>query len=271
MDIRSIGFIGAGNMTRSIIGGLVNGNYPNDKIFASNPSQPKLDALVSDFGINVTNDNLELVKQVDVIVLAVKPQLMQQMCEKLQGVDLSNKLFITIAAGIKAERYHDYLGQSINLVRTMPNTPSLLGKGLTGLYAPQLNECDRNYCNDLMAAVGQTVWVENEFGLDQVIACAGSSPAYFFLFAEAMIASAKKMGTDEQQARTMVASAMAGAAAMLEQNPDISAAQLRANVTSKGGTTAAAIEQFEQADLRTIVDDAMTACVARADAMAKIF
>ncbi|WP_434931415.1 pyrroline-5-carboxylate reductase [Shewanella sp. HL-SH8] len=265
-------FIGAGNMTRSIISGLVKNGYPSELVHATNPSQPKLDALNSDFGILVSNDNIQAAKDADVIVLSVKPQLMQQVCESMQTLDLSNKLVITIAAGIPASRYPEYFNQPIKLIRTMPNTPTQLGYGMTGIFADEsITEAHKAICQTLMESGGKVIWVEKESELNQVIALAGSSPAYFFLFIESMIETGKRMGMDEAKARALAEQAALGAAQMVIQNQDLSLATLRNNVTSKGGTTAQAVETFEKGGLRELVDSAMSNCVAKAEEMAKTF
>ncbi|QBF81898.1 pyrroline-5-carboxylate reductase [Shewanella maritima] len=272
MTQASVCFIGAGNMSRSIISGMVNNGYDPKLIYASNPSQPKLDALQADFGINTSNDNLAVAKQCDVIVFSVKPQLMEQVCNHLAQLDLSNKLVVTIAAGIPAKRYQDYLKQPIKLIRTMPNTPTQIGYGMTGLHAQDnISDEHKQICELLMQSGGKVVWVEQEDELDQVIALAGSSPAYFFLFIESMIETGIKMGMSEQQARELAQQAALGAAKMVIQNPEQSLATLRNNVTSKGGTTAQAVNTFEQGDLRGLVDKAMHNCVARAKEMAQTF
>ncbi|MCL1141538.1 pyrroline-5-carboxylate reductase [Shewanella gaetbuli] len=265
-------FIGAGNMTRSIISGLIKNGYPSEQVCATNPSQPKLDALQADFGIKVTNNNIDGVTHADVVVLSVKPQLMQQVCEQLQHVDFSNKLVITIAAGIPAKRYQEYLNQPIKLIRTMPNTPTQLGVGMTGLYADDsISDEQKSLCQTLMETGGKVLWVEQEDELNQVIALAGSSPAYFFLFIESMIESGIKMGMAEDKARALAEQAALGAAQMVIQNQDLSLSTLRNNVTSKGGTTAQAVETLEKGNLRGLVDSAMHNCVARAEEMAKTF
>ncbi|MGS0679635.1 pyrroline-5-carboxylate reductase [Shewanella sp. 125m-7] len=270
MTQKKVCFIGAGNMTRSIVSGLVNSGYNPKLIEATNPSQPKLDAMVSDFGIKVSNNNLQAAKTADVIVLGVKPHLMQVVGEELSGLDLSNKLVITIAAGVTAKRYGDYFKQEIKLIRTMPNTPTQIGVGLTGLYAgEEISAEQKAICETLMATGGEVVWVDKEDDLNQVIALAGSSPAYFFLFLESMVESAVKGGMPEVVAREMAQQAALGAALMVKQNPELSLAQLRANVTSKGGTTAQAVETFEKGNLRGLVDSAMNNCIARAEEMAK--
>lgn len=265
-------FIGAGNMTRSIVSGLVGKGYPSHLFHATNPSEGKLNALKQDFGIQVSHDNYQACLDADVIVLSVKPQLMQQVCEALSTIDLSNKLIITIAAGIPAKRYTDYFKQPITLIRTMPNTPTQLGVGMTGIFAPDnVTQAQKDICQTLMESGGKVVWVNQEDELNQVIALAGSSPAYFFLFIEAMIETGMKMGMDEQTCRALAQEAALGAAQMVIQNPELSLSQLRNNVTSKGGTTAQAIETFEKGNLRGLVDQAMQNCVLRAEEMAKTF
>jgi pyrroline-5-carboxylate reductase len=272
MQHRKIAFIGAGNMTRSIISGLVNNAYPAQLITASNPSIGKLSALQADFGINVTQDNKEAVDASDVVVLAVKPQLMEQVCEKLAQQDLSGKLFVSIAAGITTPRLQQMLGGTLPVVRTMPNTPSALGKGMTGLFADtNIDEVDKQYAADLMGQVGEIAWVEKESMIDGVIAAAGSSPAYFYLFLEAMQKEAEQQGFDHATARLMVQQAMMGAAEMVCHNPHLELSELRTQVTSKGGTTAKAIESFQEQGLEQVVANAMQAAVKRAEEMAKQF
>ncbi|MFB2720687.1 pyrroline-5-carboxylate reductase [Shewanella xiamenensis] len=272
MSQQKICFIGAGNMTRSIISGLIRSGYPASQVQATNPSQGKLDALAHDFGVRVSQDNVSAAQDADVIVLSVKPQLMEQVCQALQDIDMSHKLIITIAAGIKAERYSHYLAQPITLVRTMPNTPMQIGVGMTGLYAPQpLSDAQKAITERLMSSGGEIVWVNEESEINQVIALAGSSPAYFFLLMESMIDAGKQMGMDEAKARSLVQQAALGAAMMAKQNPELTLGNLRENVTSKGGTTAQAIATFEAADLRGVVKNAMENCINRAEEMAKTF
>jgi pyrroline-5-carboxylate reductase len=273
MQHRKIAFIGAGNMTRSIISGLVNNAYPAHLITASNPSIGKLSALQADFAICVTQDNKEAVDVADVIVLAVKPQLMEQVCAKLaQQQELSGKVFVSIAAGIPTPRLQQMLGGSYPVIRTMPNTPSMLGKGMTGLFADAtIDGVDKQYAADLMSQVGEIAWVEKESMIDGVIAAAGSSPAYFYLFLEAMQQEAELQGFDHATARLMVQQAMLGAAEMVCHNPHLEISELRTQVTSKGGTTAKAIESFQQQGIDKVVANAMRAAVERAEQMAKQF
>lgn len=272
MSQQNVCFIGAGNMSRSIISGLIKSGYAPHLVSVTNPSRPKLDAMAADFGVQVFHDNVEAAKLADIIVLSVKPQLMQVVCEQLSQLNLSQKLIVTIAAGITAHRYCEYVKQPIKLIRTMPNTPTQIGMGLTGLFAGEGVSYDqKRIIEQLMATGGEVVWVEQEQELNNVIALAGSSPAYFFLFMEAMVESAVNNGADEEQARQMAQQAALGAAQMVKHNPEISLAQLRLNVTSKGGTTAHAIDTFEKGNLRELVDKAMNNCIARAEEMAEQF
>ncbi|GGW94457.1 pyrroline-5-carboxylate reductase [Alteromonas halophila] len=271
MQQKKLAFIGAGNMSRSIISGLIQSGYDKDSILASNPSTPKLDGLKAEFGIRTTQSNDEAAQFADAIVLAVKPQKMAEMCEALQkNNDLSDCLFMSIAAGLPVSRLQEMLGGDYPVVRIMPNTPSLLGKGMSGMYAdPTVTDENRQYVDDVMNSVGETVWVEKEDDINGVIAAAGSSPAYFFLFLEAMQEEAMNMGFDEKQSRLMVQQAMLGAAEMVIHNDDLSIGELREQVISKGGTTAAAVNTLIDEGLPETVAKAMRAAVARAEEMAK--
>lgn len=269
MQHKDIAFIGAGNMTRSIISGLVRNGYPASSIIASNPSLPKLSSLAQDFGIHTTLSNDDACERAQVVVLAVKPQLMADMCAKLKKSDgFANKLFVSIAAGLSVSRLQAMLQVPAPVIRVMPNTPSLLGKGLTGIFAPTLasNE-QRQFVIEMMEKVGKVVCVDNEADINGVIAAAGSSPAYFFYILEAMADEAVRMGFTPTDARLMVQEAMLGAAEMVCQNPQLSLEELRQQVTSKGGTTAAAIESLTQSGLVDTMAKAMRAAVARAEQM----
>ena len=272
MEHKKLCFIGAGNMTRSIVSGLVASGYPANFIEATNPSNEKLALLKQDFAINTSNDNLTAAENADVILLCVKPQLMEEVCQQLQSIDVSNKLIITIAAGVLAKRYQDYFAQDIRLIRGMPNTPTQIGYGMTGLWASDnISQIEKDLAETIMSTGGKVVWVNNENDLNMVIALAGSSPAYFFLLIESMINAAKNMGMDEIKARDFAQQAALGAAQMVIQNPQLSVETLRHNVTSKGGTTAEAISTFEHANLPKIVEQAMDNCIKRAQEMSTLF
>ncbi|ODP97555.1 pyrroline-5-carboxylate reductase [Salinivibrio sp. SS3] len=272
MDHRSLTFIGAGNMARSIIAGLVNAGYPTKAITASSPSAHPDDVLSTDYGIQTTRDNLHACQAADVIVLAVKPQLMAQVLSDLSAVDWSSKLVISIAAGISTHRLCEMAGTTLNLVRVMPNTPSLVGQGMSGLFASsQVTDADKRYATALMEAVGEVCCVDEEAKMNGVIAAAGSAPAYFFRFMEAMQQEAIRQGFSDEQARQLVQQAAKGAAEMVVSNTDTTIGQLREQVTSKGGTTAEALRVFDQHGIGDIVAQAMQAAVSRAEQMEQEF
>jgi pyrroline-5-carboxylate reductase len=271
---KKITFIGAGNMASSIISGLIKDGYPSDSICASQPNIEATDKLVKQFSIKSSQDNNAPARWAEVIVLAVKPQIMAKVCQALTdaGIDFSNKLVLSIAAGISVKRLQSLLGENTPVIRIMPNTPSLLQKGMAGLFASQeVNRENKNYAGQLMQAVGEMIWVEKESMIDAVIAASGSAPAYFFLFMEAMQAKAQQMGFSEEQARQLVLQTMLGSAEMVKSNPDISISKLRENVTSKDGSTAAALNTFNESGLTETVAKAMQAAADRGAEMESLF
>jgi pyrroline-5-carboxylate reductase len=272
MEQKKITFIGAGNMVRAIVSGLVANGYPASLITATAPSETRRLALESDFGINTTSDNVAAAQNADVVVLSVKPQMMAEVCKPLQAINWSEKLVISIAAGIQSARFNEMLDSELTLVRVMPNTPSQLGKGMSGLYAAEsVPQADKSFAAQLMQACGKVCWVEQESGINNIIAAAGSAPAYFFLFMEAMQKEAIEQGFDADTARLLVQQSALGAAEMVIANPETELATLRENVTSKGGTTAEALRTFNEHQLSDIVAKAMQAAVSRAEEMEKLF
>lgn len=270
MTSKTIAFIGTGNMSFAIIAGLVKNGYSQSHIIATNRNHEKLEKVATELGVCTTSNNLEAVEKADVVVLSVKPQMMAQLCQSFSdsGVDLSNKLIISVAAGITVARLGEMLNQPTRIIRCMPNTPSLLGLGVSGLFTANASDDDKHICEQIFASVGIVSWLNEERQINDIIAVTGSSPAYFFLFMEAIEEKALALGFSAQQARALVQQTALGAANMVaSQNVPI--AQLRANVTSKGGTTAAAIAHFENNQLKSLVSDAMDACIARAEQMEK--
>ncbi|MGJ3355313.1 pyrroline-5-carboxylate reductase [Providencia sp. Je.9.19] len=273
MQHRKIAFIGAGNMAHAIIAGLVSHGYPATMITVCSPTPVRRDKLAEQYGIISTSDNITAVKQADVIMLAVKPQMMKEVCEALQNqADFSQKLILTIAAGIPAQRYNDYFAHELNLVRIMPNTPSLVGKGVSGLFAQEsVTTEDKQFAQELMQSVGSTIWCKKEQEINNIIAITGSSPAYVFLFMEVMQQKAQQLGYDEKQARELVLNAIEGSVALAKSQGDIAFSTLREQVTSKGGTTAMALEQFYNGNLQQVVANAMQSAIDRAEEMEKLF
>ncbi len=272
MEHKTIAFIGAGNMARSIISGLLKQGYPGHLITATARTDESLTKLKATCDVNTMLDNHKAAQQAEVIVLAVKPQMMRDVCEKLADIDFGDKLVITIAAGIKAQRYHEWLDDKLNLVRVMPNTPALVGLGMSGLYAEShLDAAYHTFAGEILAAVGEVCWVKNEEGINSITAVSGSAPAYFFRFMEAIQEEALALGFDKQTARLLVQQVALGSAQLVAHNPDTELSTLREQVTSKGGTTAEALRVFNEHALSEIVAKAMQAAIIRAEEMEKLF
>ena len=271
MQHKSICFIGGGNMTQAIVFGLLKQGYPASYITVCDRNETKR-ALFAQQGVGVSSDNVNAVKQAEVIVLAVKPQAAETACNMLSAVDFSDKLLISIMAAISSQRLTALLPTAQHIVRVMPNTPALVSEGMAGLFAPvdMVSEF-KQFAQDLLSAVGKTCWLEQEADMHIVTAASGSSPAYFFLFMEAMQQALLNMGLTDQQARELVQQSALGAAKMSVENSQLSFATLRENVTSKGGATAAALTVFAQRQLADTVEQAMQACVARSKEMEKLF
>ena len=259
-----IAFIGGGNMARSLIGGLVAGGADPASIRVAEPVAGSREALARDFGVAVHAHNAQAADGAATWVLAVKPQVMRPVCQALAALARRQRpLVVSIAAGITSVQLGRWLGGDAAVVCAMPNTPALLGAGVTGLYANDaVDAAGRARAQALLGAAGQTVWIADEACMDAVTAVSGSGPAYVFLLAEAMQAAAQAQGLPADAARTLVLQTILGAARMLTES-DADAAQLRHRVTSPDGTTQAAIEVFEAGGLRGLVDDAIRAATRR--------
>lgn len=254
----SIAFIGGGNMARSIIGGLVANGFSGSDISVSDPYQSGLDALATDFSVATTSDNQMAIEGKSVVVLAVKPQALKSVCQDLDiGKDT---LVISIAAGITIDSMTQWLGGNAAIVRCMPNTPSLIQTGASGLYAnSEVTEDQKQLADTILSAVGITTWLDSEAQIDPVTAVSGSGPAYFFLMMEAMIDAGVAQGLSVEAASQLTIQTALGAA-KLAQSSDVDVAELRRRVTSPNGTTEQAILTFEKEGLRSVVDKAMVAC-----------
>ncbi|SHO59199.1 pyrroline-5-carboxylate reductase [Vibrio quintilis] len=273
MEHRKIAFIGAGNMAKAIIAGLISSQYPAKAITATAPGNQRLIPLADTYGINTSHDNLSAAAQAEVIILSVKPQLLKTVCDQLKEVDFSDKLVISVAAGVTCSRIGEMLNTpDLNLIRVMPNTPSLINRGMSGLFAtPQVSDTDKTFATHLFEATGEICWVQHEAQINAIIAAAGSAPAYFFLFMEAIQKEAVAQGFDQEVARLLVQQTAIGAAEMVKANGETELSALREQVTSKGGTTAEAIRTFNEHHLSDIVAKAMQAAVSRAEEMEKLF
>jgi pyrroline-5-carboxylate reductase len=271
MDITA-GFIGGGNMGGALIRGLISRGLAAQRISVGEAHQSRRIELAKELGVHVTADNREAVQGADVVVLAVKPQDMAGTVQPLAGVFAQRPpLVLSIAAGIRVADLENWCGPGVAVVRAMPNRPALNGCGATGLFAPDsVREEHRVLAAQVMGAVGTTAWVSDEAAIDVVTALSGSGPAYFFLLAELLTDAAVKLGLDRASALELAIQTLYGSGRMARDS-DGDLARLRAEVTSKGGTTEAALRSFEAANLRGIVTAAVTAATDRGRELAQAF
>ncbi|MCW8890442.1 MAG: pyrroline-5-carboxylate reductase [Sedimenticola sp.] len=271
MNSKTIAFIGSGNMATSLIGGLVADGYNPKQIIASDPDSEKLADLSARFGIQSAEDNTAAVNQADVVVLAVKPQVLETICLDLApSVQEKQPLIVSIAAGIREADLQHWLGGEVALVRSMPNTPAMLQAGATVLHAGKGVSADqRDLAESILRAVGLTRWVDDEQLMDIATALSGSGPAYFFLVMEAMEAAAIEHGLTEDTARLLTIQTALGAARMAIESSD-GPATLRQKVTSPGGTTERALEILEQGNLRNLFAEALGGAKKRSEELSEM-
>jgi pyrroline-5-carboxylate reductase len=260
----TLAFIGGGNMARSLIGGLIARGRPPASIHVSEPGTELREALARDFGVAVHAENANAAGAAEIWIFAVKPQVLKSVCLALAATaQASRPLVVSTAAGITSPQLEQWLGGNLAVVRTMPNTPALLGAGATGLFANvRANSAQRDLAENLLQAAGITAWIENESLMDAVTALSGSGPAYVFLLAEAMTAAGRSQGLPEEVSRKLALQTIFGAARMLLESGE-PAEVLRQRVTSPGGTTQAAIEAFEAGGFHALVAAAIAAATRR--------
>ncbi|TVP87478.1 MAG: pyrroline-5-carboxylate reductase [Thioalkalivibrio sp.] len=258
------GFVGAGNMGLALIAGLVRSGVRPEAIGFAEPDAERAAAVRAQFPGLVLLGPRQLAGRARTLVLAVKPQMLPELAADLAAeVTAADPLVVSVAAGIGTGRLGGWLGPETRIVRAMPNTPALIGAGITGLYAsPLATEADRKTADRLLGAVGATVWLQDEEQMHAVTATSGSGPAYVFLLIEAMTRAAQRLGLDEATARRLTL-ATVGGATQLAQESGADPAELRARVTSPGGTTERAITVFEESGLAELVAEAMAAAAAR--------
>ncbi len=268
----TLAFIGAGNMAQAIIKGLIKQGFAASNITATDPDQAKLAQLQAEIGIQVTPDNHQACAQADTIVIAVKPQVMPEVMQHLgDAIDGQRHLIISIAAGVMASSMSNWLGKDTAIVRCMPNTPALVGKGASALYAnEQTSDEQKTIAEQVLQAVGISIWVDDEGLIDTVTAVSGSGPAYYFLMMESMIAAAQGLGLSAEQAKALVLQTAAGAAEMAQTGYQ-SPAELRVAVTSPKGTTEAALNSFYADGYSDSVAKAMQAAFDRSQELAELF
>lgn len=262
-------FIGGGNMAQCLIGGLIDDGMKPQFITVSEPDASRREELTNDFGVTVLTDNIAAINESDIVVVAVKPQVMKSAVLPLQeGLSEKKPLLISIAAGIPISSLESWVGNDLAMIRAMPNTPALVNTGITALFAnSRVLQKQRNQAEAILRAVGKVVWIEEETLMDTVTAVSGSGPAYFFYFMEALEQAAIEEGLDENTARLLSLETALGAARLaIETMKPLS--ELRGRVTSPGGTTEAAIQVLEQAGICQILKRAVTAARKRSTDLA---
>ena len=270
MKIQKIGFIGGGNMASSLISGVIASGHSPQDLWVSDINPETLKVLADNLKVNTSTNNDDIINAVDVIVLAVKPQILSSVAKNAAtSIQRKQNLVVSIAAGISQHSLSQWLGDNIAIVRCMPNTPALVLTGATALHAnAQVTTEQHDLAENIMRSVGIALWVNDESELDVVTAVSGSGPAYYFLLMEAMEKVAIDMGMSEITARLLVQQTALGAAKIALESSE-SPEQLRKRVTSPGGTTEQAIETFEQGGFTALVSKALHAARNRSIEMSK--
>lgn len=262
----NISFIGGGNMAQALIGGLISRGLPPTRITVSDPVE-KVRALLAEKDLHVTDDNAAAIRDADIVLFAVKPQVLASVLKPLKGL-FEGKLVMSIVAGAEIATIANLLDTN-RIVRVMPNTPALVQTGAHGLYATDaVNAQDRELASQVLAATGLTIWVNYEEQIDAVTAVSGSGPAYFFYMMESMIRAGKNLGLDEKVATALTLQTALGAAQMAITSAN-SPAELRKNVTSPNGTTQAALEVFDRAQISQNIQAALAAAQKRSQELAQ--
>lgn len=270
LDNKKISFIGGGNMAQALISGLIGCGVQPNLITVADPSSEVRQQL-SDQGMNTvdpTADAKAAVIDADVVVLAVKPQVMKAVVSAFSDA-LTDQLVISVAAGLSTDLLSDMLGGYPTIVRAMPNTPAMIQMGATGLYGTDAtNEAQKQLATAVMEASGLVMWVDNESQMHAVTAVSGSAPAYMFYFIESMVKGGMDLGLSEEQASALAIQTMMGAAKMAMESPD-APSELRRRVTSPNGTTQAAVESMQESDIGALIQKAMQACADRSQALSE--
>lgn len=271
MSNYKVGFIGGGNMARALAGGLASSGYPPSNLLIADPSPERRAILEHDLpGVTITGSNDEVGRTADCLVLAVKPQLMREVCEGLADAAQEKRpLIISVAAGTHSRDIDDWLGAELAVVRVMPNQPAMLLEGASGLYANELTTNEqRDRATEIISAVGSVVHVHDEESIDSVTAISGTGPAYFYFLIDMLIQSAEEFGLDSQAAHKLVMDTAKGSAALAAVSGETMTAMIE-HVRSPGGTTAAAFEVFDDENVREIFAKAIAAARDRAVQLAE--
>jgi len=269
MTNRRVCILGAGNMGRALIGGLLRSGTRPEHLSVGESLPATREALAREFGVRATVDNAAAVEGAAVVVLAVKPQdAATTLAPLAAALAAARPLLISVAAGVRIARLESCCGPGVAVVRAMPNRAALIGAGVSALYAPPgVGAAQRAVAEQLLQAMGEIVWVSSEAGLDVVTALSASGPAYFFLLAELMAEAGEQLGLEGATARRLAAATLYGSG-LLVHSGDADLARLRAEVASPGGTTEAALRALEAADLRAAVRAALAAATARSRELA---
>lgn len=264
-------FIGGGNMAAAIIGGLIKHGVAPTDLYALDPNEEARKRSEQQFGIRTGAAPDSALASFDAVVLAVKPQILKSVAEALAPHLGATQVVISIVAGIRTADLSRWLNGHQRIVRVMPNTPALIGMGVAGLAATgSVNEADRALATQVLGAVGETVWFDDEAKIDAVTGISGSGPAYVFYFIEALEEAARQLGMDAAQGRALAVATFTGAAQLAAQS-DEAPGVLRERVTSKGGTTAAALASFDASGVKDAIVRGVLAADARAREMGDEF
>ena len=267
----NVGLIGGGNMGRAIAGGLLRGGMHATNLMIAEPLPEQCDLLRKElYGIMVAEENETVAAAVDTLLFSVKPQILKPVCESLaEIVQQSRPLIMSIAAGPKIEDIDQWLGGGLSVVRVMPNQPALIDQGISALFANErTDESGRDMAEKIMTAVGQVVWLDSESKMDAVTAISGTGPSYFYLLIDCMIEAGVNSGIDPETARTLAVETARGATSLAAAETE-SMSSLIERVRSPGGTTTAAFELLDAADVRGIFAAAIAAAERRAAELAE--
>ncbi len=265
-----LGFIGAGTAAEFMLQGLVKAGYPATNATVFDPDPDRCGALRDLLGVSIADSNQQLVTSSDALVLAVKPQVLEEVIKSLDRAELANPpLMISVAAGVRSSTLQSWLGQQWSVARVMPNTPAQLGAGISGVFiSPSASEQQRQIAFDFGMAAGDAVWIPEETLMDVVTAVSGSGPAYYFLLTEVLQRTAQELGLDPNTASRLASQTALGAAQMMSQT-GLSPAVLRERVTSPGGTTERALEILRNGGFESLFQEAVVGAAIRGRELAE--
>jgi pyrroline-5-carboxylate reductase len=267
--MQTIGFIGAGNMAHAIVSGLIASGYPKENLKISDINKTLLSQRKSTLDLEIFTSNIDLLKVCNVLVFAVKPSILAEVCQALKAHLHPDILLVSVVAGIKIEKIQGWLGAKNAVVRIMPNTPALYNQAMSGAFASaQVSNVQKQITQQILDAIGESVWLETEHQINAVTALSGSGPAYFLLMIEAMTKAGEALGLDKKNAEKLSLQTALGSSIMAVESND-SPQDLRAKVTSKGGTTQAAIASFQVQNFEKIISNAMQAAFDKSIEMSK--